>query len=200
MPAILIAAGVLAAGSLSIPEADAHYIRRLSAGTEGSGPLVVELLVAPDHTVEGCKVLLPASEVVEKRICNQASRGKVPIVAMDVNGVPIHGFVTVSRVPVSSMRSFQLGMLAPADLQVEVLDIPGRETRKVVYVTVLVDSSGSVVRCQKGDGQKQDLASVACEQARHYRQAVVHDRTGAAVPYVKALTVEFVEQPPKCAD
>ncbi len=88
-----------------------------------------------------------------------------------------------------------LGLPDPADLEVSVLDLPGRDTRKSVYVLALVDSEGALRHCEWADREDRDLAEVACQQARSQPLPLMRDRTGATVAYVKSLKVDFIVQP-----
>jgi hypothetical protein len=191
---------ILATVALSIPEPDGPFIRDLAPG-EGSGSLVVEILVAPDHTVQGCKVLSPISEKGAKVVCDQARRMKVRTVAKDLDGNPIYGFVTVARIAraVSAPRSASRANLDsfsyyPADLQIGVADLPGRNARERVFMTVLVDGAGSLKHCEANDTNKSELGIIACQEAARYTYPTITDRAAVPQPYARLLNVEFIEQ------
>lgn len=182
----------LMAGALTLPEADARFILGLGSG-DGTGSLGVELLVAPDQTIEDCKVWIGASEEGAQRICERARRMKVSVTARDGDGTPVHGFVYVARVARQGSERPRLPPY-PLDMQVGVLEIPGRDTRKVVFANVLVDEIGSVLQCEADADDQPALGKIACEQAVALTLPVVHDRAGEAVRYVRSLVVEFVEE------
>jgi hypothetical protein len=188
----------LGAISLGIPEADGRFIRNLDPGGDGSGNLIVELLVAPDQAVEGCKVLSRISDAGAKRVCDQARRMKVRVVASDLDGTPIYGFVNVARIVAQNSGSRgRSAPIYPVDVQIGVLDIPGHDNQKTIFVAVLVDESGAIAHCEadrEDNEREREFVQVACREASGHSFPVVHDRTGAAVRHVRVLRVDFVNQ------
>jgi len=186
----------LLASVLVTPDVDGPFLMRLNGGF--GSVVMIELFVAPDRTIEACRVVYSNyTEAGNRRICQQARRGKASVVARDVDGNPVHGFVTVGRIArvAGSRPSESPSILEPAYLEVGVEDLPGRDVRKAVHVAVLADAEGTVSHCEGQSQSEPAFARIACQQLAGHRLPVMHDRTGAAVPYVKALRVDFVEEP-----
>jgi len=185
---------VLAAG-MAIADVDGRYIRNLDPGIDGgTGNLIVEVFVAPDRRVEGCRIIYSTlPEAGRQRVCEQARKMAASTVATDADGNPVYGFVTLARIMRSGPSAARFEDLLPADLNISVEDIPGRDTRKTVQVTVLVASNGEVASCQPPARPDRNYGEVACEQLAGESFPIAYDRDGTAVRYVKLITAEFIE-------
>jgi hypothetical protein len=183
------------ASALAVPDVDRAFFRALSREA-GSGNLVVELFAAPDGSIESCLVVFSTdTEARKQRLCEQVREMRVPSIAKDSDGNPAYGFLTLARVVRFNSASNDRMHVQAAYLEVSVQDLPGRDTREVIYLTVFVDAEGTMTDCQESEADDRSLAQIACQQLAGEKQPVVLNHAGTAVPYVRKLRVDFLEQP-----
>jgi hypothetical protein len=182
----------LALAALSLPRPDGVFIRE--ATSRINGPVVsIELFVDPDGKVLDCKVLVPTlSEDKNAQICGPISGKDSGAGAKGPDG-PTYGVIVVSKV----LRA-DFGLAGPPmpnitpDLEIDVSQMPGKEQRKRVGLTVYIDEHGKVQRCLPEPGKDLEFSRTACQQSAANVFPIKRGKTGEPVGYVTGIAVDFV--------
>ena len=163
-------------------------VRALSSEREASVHL--ELFVAPDREILGCRALhVEPSEVSVERLCTRLTGKKVASSASDPNGQPAYGvstFVfTLNHGPVYR---------APPDFSIVISDVPGDAAAGQAGVALFVEASGSVTDCRPTIDETRALAELACPSLIGRALRPRQGKTGEAVAYVDVALVQLVER------
>lgn len=150
--------------------------------------LYFELYVAPDREILDCRVTGSEPVAAAGQIdCQRVIGKKVATPALGPDGLPAYSLVSLTLAHTSRPAT-------PADLVVEVADLPGRSSNARVNVVLFVDAAGVVTHCQQVSAGERNLADAACRQAGSHRWRLRNDRDGAPVGYSESVAVDFVEQ------
>lgn len=197
MPVLgLIAASALAAAEWrSPPVSDGDYpttalIKQKSAAS------MLEVLIGPDGKVVKCtQTAVLGDEQLAAEMCAIAKRKKANP-ARDAAGKPAFGFRRefASLMLPGTYQADQIGEIGPTpDVEIEVASIPaGSPNPVLVNLTIGVDKSGKTTACKYAQGNwAAAFGKVACDQVKAMEFDKVTDAGGAAVSYVRPISVRF---------
>jgi hypothetical protein len=198
----LSAMSILTAAAISLPQIDApemvqHLLRRLRS--MDTGPVLVEVVVAPDKDIEDCRLLyFGGSERVGKEICRAIRQEDAAKPGTGPEGQAVYGITTFrmgsTAGPDASQRIDRIPFDAiptQSEIVVNVVALPGNEERTSAAVLIYVDEKGAVAACN-APTETSELHDIACEQARQHPWPVQMGDGDIAVPYVRSVEVEFV--------
>jgi len=198
MPVLaLIGATALAAAQWTSPVVsdddypDTALLKSKSAAT------MLELLVDPSGKVVKCSQSTPIGDPqLAGEMCKIASR-KRATPARDAAGKPTFGFRReyASLTLPGTHQADQVAKLGPApDIDIEVASVPaGSPSPVLVTVIIGVDQAGKTTGCEYGNqgGLASAFGKVACQQVKGMGFDKLTDAGGAAISYVRPVSVRF---------
>lgn len=182
---------LLAGLALALPQVDRDFVASGGAVNWRTGATTLDLFIDPDGKVQDCTPLYADEPAKSRRVCHSMIGRVVQHGARGVDGQPIHALYSVGFMTGPHMANFdQRHLPMPADLVVDVQNLPGGLSQQGVMVVAEVGVDGRVAACQPMYGDD-DLSRVACQQAQGQSLRIYRTAAGVAVPYLTDLKVVF---------
>jgi hypothetical protein len=192
MSALLFAA---AAGSFVPPSFTPANATELQEGYGGgaAGVILIEAQVDPQGRISECRALaVDGSKDLAATICSRVERLRVK--PASISGSSSYGLMR-SVLTFSDSGGRYKGTAAgpkqPADLEVQVNELPAGQSVLRVNANIVVDATGKPQACYATDEAPQAYADVACTQVSGLTFGTIKDEVGKPVGYVRSLIMDF---------
>jgi len=183
------------AASLAIPQSSSSFDGAALAMRDSDGVAVVRLFVAPDRTVEDCKMLSrEVSQADSERVCGKLVGRRAAAPAFGPDGQAAYGTLTYVVAEVGNLRKTGIEGNLPADMVLDVKSLPGGLKSKAIGLNLLLDPAGKVSHCEASDGAGDGFSHAACAALANEVLEVRKDPAGNPVAYVDRMTVAFVSK------
>ena len=206
----MISAAFLLTSVLQLPISDERTAQSFFnrspnvASEEDVTTVKAELWIDEKGKTRSCMLLqFEGSSDIANKMCRRAV-GTIFKSAKDHNGEPVNGLlVTASSV-------YPQGYRYLADLQSKALNNE-LQTVKIsldlgkvgspstvppfLNLLVLIDEQGKQAHCDPGEVSGAEIAELACEQSVQFTYEIRTSGKGDPVPYVRMVTVEFLQEP-----
>jgi hypothetical protein len=197
MPVLaLIAASSMVAAQWPSPVVGQDDYPTTALLRDKSAATMLEILIDPEGKVVKCT---ESGVVGDKQLASEMckiAKHKKATPARDMSGKPAFGFRRdfASLSLPGTYQGDQIGNVGPApDVDIQVASVPaGSQVPVIVNLTIAVDKAGKTAGCEysKG-GANAAFAKVACNQVRQMDFDKLTDGSGAAIGYVRPVTVRF---------
>jgi hypothetical protein len=191
---MMSALALLVANGMTLPVPVMLDLQRAAPYSQEFRRLSVRLFVSPAGTVLDCRIIRSEFDPGRSRkACEKLSRTRMERVAVGPDGEPSYGELELMLVRgVMRGQRPKPGLNAP-DFEFIVKAQPHNTTEKArIGVAILVGTQGEVAACDPGNSSP-DLGTFACENIRAFRGEVRVGNDGQPVPYVRALSIQFIE-------
>lgn len=205
----MIAASFILAAVLQLPISDERTARSFLnrsphvATEEDVTTIKAELWIDDKGKTRDCQLLqFNGSREIATRMCRRVI-GTLFNPARDENGEAVHGLLveTLSVYPQGYRYLSDIQQKAlKNELQTVKVSLNLSETASFatvppfINILVLVGEQGQQKSCEAKEASETDLAAVACEHTAQFTNEIRTSRKGNPVPYVRMVTVEFLQE------